>query len=144
MKTADFGDYVKVHYTIKLPSGDVVGSSRGGRPLAFKIGKGSALKGLENGVIGMQANESRTIEVSPEEGYGFRNEDLVITLKREELQTKVDLVPGRPIQYKSGMGEIVNFVVLNATDETVTLDANHPLAGETLTFDVVLVALSDQ
>lgn len=142
MKTADIGDFVKVHYTIKLPSGDVVGSSRGGQPLAFKIGKGSAVKGLEKGVVGMQANESRTIQVPPEEGFGFRNEELILTLKREELQTKVDLIPGRPIQYKSGMGEIVNFVVLNATDETVTLDANHPLAGETLTFEVVLVAMS--
>jgi len=142
MKTADFGDFAKVHYTIKLPSGDVVGSSRGGQPLGFKIGKGSAIKGLEKGVIGMQANESRSIEVPPEEGFGRRDENLILTLDRKEIQSGVELVPGRPIQYKSGMGEIVNFVVLNATDETVTLDANHPLAGETLTFDVVLVALS--
>jgi peptidylprolyl isomerase len=142
MRTAQTGSVAKIHYTMKLPSGEVVGTSRGGRPLDVKIGKGTVVEGLEKGLIGMQPNESRTIRVSPEEGFGSRNEKLVLTLAREEVQTDAELVPGRPIQFRSGVAETVNFVVIAVTEDTVTLDANHPLAGQTLTFDVVLVALS--
>ena len=142
MKTAQTGSRVKVHYTMKLSGGEVVGTSKGGQPLVFTIGKGNVVKGLENGVIGMQANESRTIEVTPEEGFGIRNEKLIITIEKKELPAHAQIEPGKTIQYKSETGENVNFVIIHAGDKTVTLDGNHPFAGQTLTFEVVLVAIA--
>lgn len=142
MKTAASGDQVRVHYTIKLSSGKVVGSSGGGQPLSFRIGSGAVIKGLEKGVLGMQVNESRTIQISPEDGYGLRNESLVLTIEKGALPANIDLVPGRAIQYRKETGEAMNFIVAGVGEKTVTIDANHPFAGLNLTFEVVLVSLS--
>jgi len=142
MKTADTGDQVRVHYTIKLSSGEIVGGSGGGRPLAFRIGSATVIKGLEQGVIGMQVNESRTIQIPPEDGYGLRNEELVLTLDKAALPANIDLVPGRALQYRKETGEAMNFIVAHVGEKTVTIDANHPFAGLTLTFEIVLVSLS--
>jgi peptidylprolyl isomerase len=142
MKTAATGDQVRVHYTIKLSSGKVVGSSGGGQPLSFRIGSGVVIKGLEKGVLGMQVNESRTIQIPPEDGYGLRNESLVLTIEKGALPTNIDLVPGRAIQYRKETGEAMNFIVSGVSEKTATIDANHPFAGLALTFEVVLVSLS--
>lgn len=141
MKTAETGNLVKIHYNIKLDSGEVVGTTRGGQPLSFTIGKGKAIKKLEQGIIGMQLNESRTIKASPKEAFGQRNESLVLKVKKEEIQTQMDISPGRTIQYKAETGETVNFIIREVEDETVTIDGNHPLAGKNLAFEVVLVAI---
>ena len=141
MKTAERGNLVKIHYNIKLDNGDIAGTTRGGQPLSFTIGKGKVLKKLEQGVIGMQLNESRTIKIAPEHGFGQRNESLVIKVKKQELQTQMEIAPGRTVQYQSETGETVNFIIRDVDEETVTIDGNHPFAGENLTFDVVLVAV---
>jgi FKBP-type peptidyl-prolyl cis-trans isomerase 2 len=142
MKTATAGDQVRVHYTIKLGTGKVVGSSGGGQPLSFRIGAGAVIKGLEQGVIGMQVNESRTIQIPPEDGYGLRNESLVLTIKKDALPNQIDLAPGRAVQYRKETGEAMNFIVSSVGEKTVTIDANHPFAGLTLTFEMVLVSIS--
>ncbi|QTA81047.1 Peptidyl-prolyl cis-trans isomerase, FKBP-type [Desulfonema limicola] len=141
MKTAQRGNLVKIHYNIKLDNGETAGTTRGGQPLSFTIGKGKVMKKLEQGIIGMQLNESRTIKIEPEHGFGQRNESLVLKVKKEEIQTQMEIAPGRTIQYKSETGESVNFIIRDFDEHTVTIDGNHPFAGENLTFEVVLVAI---
>lgn len=142
MKTAQTGDHAKVHYTVMLEDGEVMGTSKGGMPLSFTIGNGEIIKGLEDGVVGMKAGDSKTITIAPEEGYGDRDEDMVVKIRRDELPPEEDITVGRILQYRNENGHLVNLVVSEAGDETVTLDANHPLAGHTLVYKIELVALS--
>ena len=141
MQKAEWGKLAKVHYTIKLQSGQVVGTTRGGKPIEFKLGKGKVIKALENETIGMEIGQSKTFVVAPADAYGFRNEDNVLTIPKTELPEHMKVDVGRAVQYVSEKGEAVNLMVANVTEDTVTLDGNHPLAGETLTFDVSLVAV---
>jgi FKBP-type peptidyl-prolyl cis-trans isomerase 2 len=141
MAKAEVGRRVKLHYTLKLKSGEVVGTSKRSMPLEFRIGKGKVIRKLETGVIGMEPGESRRIEVSPEEGYGRRNEELVIRLAKGELPSREDIAVGRTVQYMNESGSMVNFVIAATDEDSVTLDANHPLAGKDLVYEVVLVAV---
>lgn len=141
MKTAADGLFVKIHYTMKLPSGDIVGTSRGGMPLTFTIGKGEVVQGLELGVMGMQPGESRTLTIRPEVGFGQRNDALVTTVRQAELPEKATV--GRMCQYMDDTGKTVNFMVTRLENDVATLDANHPLAGKTLLCDVVMLAIGD-
>lgn len=141
MEEAKFGLRANIHYTVKLSNGKTVGSSKGGQPLSFTIGRGKVLKSLENGILGMKTGDVRTIEISPEEGYGVRDESLVMLLDRSKLDENIELQKGRVMQYRSETQEVVNLLVRDLTDDTVTVDANHPLAGEALTYKVHLVSL---
>jgi len=142
MKEAKKGARARIHYTAKLQTGQVVGSSKGGQPLSFTIGKGKVFKALEQGVLGMQVGESRTIEIPPEHGYGARKDDLVMTLDKSEFAENIPFEVGRTVQYRSKAQEIVNFVIIGVGDKTVTVDANHPFAGQTIVYDVHLVAVN--
>ncbi len=141
MKSAQIGMRVRIHYTAKLQNGNVVGSSKGGQPLTFTIGRGKALKGLEEGVIGMEVGQVKEIELPPDKGYGTRNESLVLRLDRSKLPENAMLKKGRVVQYRSETQEVVSLLVLDLDDKTVTVDGNHPFAGETLVYTVHLVAL---
>ena len=141
MKTAQLGDRAKIHYTVKLPSGEVLGTSKTGPPLEFTLGKGKLIKKLEQGIVGMQVGETRTVELSPEEGYGRRDESRVITVKKKELPTQQDIAVGRTVQYMGESGGMVNMIIVQVHDDAVTLDANHPFAGKELIFEVVLLVL---
>jgi peptidylprolyl isomerase len=141
MAKAEIGQRVKVHYTLKLKSGEVVGTSKRSMPLEFRIGKGKVIRKLETGVIGMELGETRRIEISPGEGYGRRNEKLVIRVPKKELPSQEDIAVGRTVQYMNESGGMVNFIIVAMDDDTVTLDANHPLAGKDLVYEVVLVAV---
>jgi peptidylprolyl isomerase len=141
MQKAKIGVRAKIHYTVKLQDGRTVGSSRGGQPLSFTIGRGKVFKALEKGIIGMRTGDMRTIDISPEEGYGVRDESLVMLLDRAKVDANVELQKGRVMQYRSETQEVVNLLIRDFDDNTVTVDGNHPLAGETLTYTVHLVAL---
>jgi FKBP-type peptidyl-prolyl cis-trans isomerase 2 len=141
METAKMGTRARIHYTAKLKSGQVVGSSKGGQPLSFTIGKGKVFKALERGVLGMEAGQTRTIEIPPEEGYGLRRDDLIMVLKKSEFSENIPFEVGRTVQYRSETQEVINFVIVDVGEETVTVDANHPFAGQTMVYDVHLVAL---
>jgi len=143
MRQAQPGHFVKVHYAIKLSDGSIVSTSAGHKPLGFTIGRGRVLKGLEQGVIGMQAGQTRTIAVTPDQGYGHRNPDLVITVSRQELPTQNDIRIGRTVQYMNESGAMVNFLIIAADQETVTLDANHPFAGQELIYEVTMVSVEE-
>ncbi len=142
MEEARIGSRARIHYTAKLQTGKAVGSSRGGQPLSFTIGKGKVFKALEQGIIGMRVGQSRTIEIPPEQGYGHRRDDLVMVLNKSEFSETVPLEVGRTVQYQSETQEVVNFIIIDVSDKTITVDANHPFAGQTMIYDVHLAALN--
>ncbi len=139
MKTAKPGSTVTIEFIIRLDDGSVVGEVGKKNTLKFTLGEGKLLKGLEEKILGMEKGESKSIVLSPREGYGEYNKELVLRLDRKKIPDDVELKVGRTIQYQNRDGERVNFVV-NALDEnSVTLDGNHPLAGLDLTYEVELV-----
>jgi peptidylprolyl isomerase len=141
MKKAKLGDNVKAHYTGKLDDGTVFDSSRDRGPLEFSIGENQVIKGFEEAVVGMSEGESKTVTVASEEAYGARREDLVITLQRSQIPANVELREGLHLQMRQQDGTVFNVMVSDLSDEQVTLDANHPLAGKDLTFEIELVEI---
>ena len=141
MEAARIGTRAKIHYTVKLQGGKTVGSSKGGQPLSFTIGRGKVFKKLEEGIIGMKVGDVREIDIAPEDAYGVRDDTKVMMLERSKVEANIELQKGRVMQYRSETQEVVNLLVLDVNDETVTVDANHPLAGEKLTYTVHLVSL---
>ncbi|MEE9553481.1 MAG: peptidylprolyl isomerase [candidate division Zixibacteria bacterium] len=133
------GDAVKVHYTGKFEDGTVFDSSKEGEPLNVTIGSGNVIPGFEKGIIGMENGATKTITLPPEEAYGPVRDDLVIDVKKSEIPENIKPEVGLNLQMKQANGNIVQLVVSNMTDEIVTLDANHPLAGKTLVFEIKLV-----
>jgi len=133
------GDTVKVHYTGKLEDGTVFDSSKEGEPLELTIGAGNVIEGFEKGVIGMERGGSKTVTIPPEEAYGSMNEELVAKVKKENFPENITPVIGEQLQLKQQDGNIVNVAITEIRGDTVTLDANHPLSGKTLIFDIELI-----
>ncbi len=142
MKIAEKGSRVKIVFAIRLDDGSVVGDSAEKSELAFIIGKGQVLKILEDNVSGMRVNETKEIKITPAEGYGEYNKELVLRIDRDEFPPDVELKPGRTVQYQNRDGERVNLVVNDLDEKTVTVDANHPLAGLNLIYEVELIAVN--
>lgn len=139
MKTAEWGSHVKIRFAISLEDGSVVGVPEEQAQLDFTIGKGTLLPALEKKIEGMAEKEVRKISISPEEGYGQYNKELVLRVERKTFPPDITLTVGRTVQYQNRDGERVNFVI-NAVDErSVTIDGNHPLAGLDLIYTVELL-----
>lgn len=135
------GDTVLVHYTGSLEGGVVFDSSREREPLEAVLGENMLIAGFENAVLGMAAGEVKRIAVPPAEAYGERLEELVLTLPRNDLPGHMTPEPGMMVSLAMEGGEEFEAVVTKVGEREVTLDANHPLAGETLYFDLELVAV---
>lgn len=135
------GDTVKVHYTGKLTNGDVFDSSANSEPIEFTLGQKQIIPGFEEGVIDMEPGEKKTIEIPADSAYGHRNEELMQTVERTLLPDKIDLKVGLRLTAQDQSGQPFTVTVANFDDEKVTLDGNHPLAGEDLVFDVELVEI---
>lgn len=140
-KEARYGDAVKVHYTGKLEDGTVFDASEEGKPLEFTVGSGEVIPGFEMAVIGMKPGDKRTITLAPEEAYGQSRPELIGTVPRMSLAEGVKPVAGQQLKMKRPDGGVYDVVVVEVTDDSVTLDANHPLAGKTLIFDLELVGI---
>ena len=140
VSTADKGSTVTLRYSIILEDGKQV-DAQSTRPLTFTIGEGKVLEPLEQGVIGMSVNEVRDITIRPEQGYGVYNDELILQVDREAFPEDLKLAPGRTIQYQNRDGERANFMVREVSGDRVTLDGNHPLAGQTLIYRVELLEL---
>jgi peptidylprolyl isomerase len=138
MSTARTGDTVKVHYTGRLDDNTVFDTSRGKAPLELKIGDGNLIKSFENGLIGMAVGEKKNLVIPPEEAYGQNDEKLTTTVSRAHLPDSVQPAIGMQLQVKQKDGSVFMVWITGMNAETVTLDANHPLAGQTLNFDVEL------
>jgi len=136
------GNTVKVHYTGTLDDGSVFDSSVGGEPLQFTIGQGQMIPGFERGVVGMELGETRTVVVAADQAYGIHRPDGVFEVERSEIPTTIPLQQGMQLQANGPGGRPVTMTVLEVSDEKVKLDANHPLAGKDLTFEIEVVEIS--
>jgi len=141
MSKAKTGDTVRVHYVGKLEDDTIFDTSEDREPLEFTIGDGNIIPGFENGVVGMEAGEQKTITLPPEEAYGEWREELTVQVGIDQFSDNIDPVEGMPLQLKQRDGNLISVVVAEVADQTVTLDANPPLAGKTLVFDLELVAI---
>jgi len=139
LKKAEAGSTVRVHYTGRLDDGSVFDTSKGGEPLEFTVGSGQVIKGFDSAVAGMSPGEGKTVRIPAEEAYGPVREEMVITVKRSQLPSNIDLSEGLHLQMVQPDGMVFNVMVTDLTEEDVTLDGNHPLAGKDLSFDIELV-----
>lgn len=139
MAQAKNGDTVKIHYTGKLEDGTVFDSSEGRDPLEFTLGDGKIIPGFEKGTEGMEVGEKKTISIQPEDAYGQYRDDLKAEVKKSEFPEGANPEVGQIYQMQQPNGQAVDLRVIGIEGEQVTLDANHPLAGKTLTFDIELV-----
>ncbi len=141
MAQAKVGDTVKVDYEGMLNDGSVFDSSIGGEPFEFVIGQEMVIPGFENAVVGMSEGESKSVEIPPEEGFGDYSDDLQITLERTQLPTNIDPKLGMRLEISFQEGEIRYFIVTELTEENVTLDGNHPLAGQEIVLKIELLEI---
>ncbi len=141
MQQVKSGDTVKVHYHGKLTDGTTFDSSEGREPLEFEVGSGSVIAGFDSGVTGMQVGEKKTVNIPVDEAYGPKQEDLYMEFPIDRFPE--DMKPEAGMQLNMSNGSEQNFpvVIAEVHDDTVILDANHPLAGEDLTFDLELVEI---
>jgi peptidylprolyl isomerase len=137
------GDTVKVHYTGKLTDeGSVFDSSREREPLEFTLGQGQLIPGFEKAVIGMEEGDNATVNIPSKDAYGERREDLELEVSKSDLPDNVDPQVGMQLQMQQKQnGQAIPVQITAVEDDYVTLDANHPLAGKDLTFDIELVEL---
>lgn len=142
MAQAKEGDTVKVHYSGSLEDGTVFDSSQDREPLEFQIGSKQIIPGFEDNIKGMEVGESKTFTIKPEDAYGSRNEQMLVDVERSQLPDELDPEEGMMLQVRGQDGGVTNVVVAEVSEDKVTLDANHPLAGKELTFDVKLEDIS--
>ena len=138
---AEKGDTVRVHYTGKVESGEVFDSSRDRQPLEFTIGSGKVIAGFEKGIIGMEPKDTKTFTVLPEEAYGPKREEFMVVVKTSDFPEEITPSIGQQLQLRNRDGSMTQVFISHIEGDTVTLDANHPLTGETLVFDVELIGI---
>lgn len=139
MSKAKSGDRVRVHYTGKLGDGTVFDKSAEGDPLEFTIGEGRLIPGFEKAVVGMASGDSKTVDIPCDEAYGPRYDELTVAVARNEFPGDAELRIGRQVRMTQPNGETFLVVIAAVDDEEVKLDANHPLAGKDLMFEIELV-----
>jgi peptidylprolyl isomerase len=141
MSQAKQGDSVKVHYTGKLDDGTVFDSSVGREPLDFTVGAGQLIAGFDEAVVGMAVGEKKTVRVAAEQAYGPHNPEMTLQVPRSDLPADIQPELGMQLEASQEGGHSMVVTVVEVTDESVTFDANHPLAGKALTFEIEVVEL---
>jgi len=142
MAKAKLGDTVKVHYTGRLDDGVEFDTSSSREPLEFTIGGKQVIQGFENGIVGMEINESKTITIPAGEAYGLYREELALDVPIDQFPPNIKPELGQQLQLTQPNGEPINVMITQITESAVTLDANHPLAGKDLTFDIQLMEIA--
>ena len=141
MSEAKTGDTVRIHYTGTLTDGSEFDSSAGSDPLEFTIGAGQVIPGLDREIAGMAVGDTKTVTVVADEAYGQPLPEAVQELPRDVVPEGINLVVGNRLQATTADGQQMVVTIAAVTEETVTMDANHPLAGEDLVFEVELVEI---
>lgn len=141
MSQAKPGDTIRMHYTGSLADGTTFDSSEGRDPLEFQLGSGQIIPGLDQGVTGMEVGDSKKVVIEPAEAYGDRDPSRIQAVPREQIPEHIPTDPGTQLQMQTPDGQTMPVVVAEVNESEVTLDANHPLAGQQLTFDVELVEI---
>ena len=142
MSNAKDGDTVKVHYTGTLEDGTVFDSSKDRDPLQFTIGKGQLIKGFENAVLGMSIGETKTVRIPSNEAYGTRRDELILKFNKTDFPTNIEPKEGLVLNLRSPDGRTMMAEITEVSVDSVTLDANHPLAERDLTFKIDLVEVA--
>lgn len=139
MTQATSGDTVRVHYTGTLSNGEQFDSSAGREPLEFTLGSGQVIAGFDEALTGMAVGDSKTVTIPAAQAYGEHNPELTHTVPREQVPAEIELENGMQLQAQDQVGNPIAFTVVAHDEDKVTLDANHPLAGQDLTFALELV-----
>jgi len=142
MSEAKQGDTVRIHYTGTLSDGTTFDSSEGRDPLEFTVGSGQIIPGLDKAIPGMNVGEKKTVEVPCAEAYGDREDAAMQTVPRDQIPEEIEVKPGLQLQVQTPQGQVVPVTVAEVGETEVTLDANHPLAGRDLTFNIELVEIA--
>ena len=141
MSKAKSGDKVRIHYTGKLDDGTMFDSSEGRDPLEFDLGGGGVIPGFDTAVDGMTVGEKKSVKIESGEAYGPRHEELIQDVPKGDLPDDMDLSVGLQLQAQNPEGQVMRFTITEVTDDTITVDGNHPLAGQALNFDIELVEI---
>ena len=143
MQKVETGKFVSVHYTGTLENGERFDSSEGRPPLEFQVGAGQMIRGFETAVMDMAVNEKKTVTLTPEEAYGERDETRTHEFPRAQVPPEITPEVGQTIGLTSPEGQQIPARIVGVDDEKVTFDLNHPLAGQTLVFDIEVVGIND-
>lgn len=135
------GDKIKVHYHGRLTNGETFDKSEGRDPLEFEVGSGMVIKGFDEGVTGMAVGDKKTINIPFNEAYGPKNPDMVIDMPKDRFPKDMELEVGMPLAMSDDQGQQFQVAIAQIKEDSVVLDANHPLAGEDLIFDLELVEI---
>ncbi|RYY39922.1 MAG: peptidylprolyl isomerase [Chitinophagaceae bacterium] len=141
MQQVQNGDKVRVHYHGKLRSGETFDSSEGREPLEFTVGSGQVIRGFDEGVKGMQAGEKRTVEIPVADAYGEKSQEMLIEFPKNQFPADMNPEQGMQLMMNNGQGQQFPVTIAEVREESVLLDANHPLAGQELIFDLELVEI---
>lgn len=141
MEQARSGDTVRVHYRGTLADGSEFDSSRGREPLEFTLGGGQVIAGFDEAVTGMGPGDARTVTIPADQAYGTRSNDLMFVVPRQQFPDDIQPQPGQQLQMSTQDGQVAVVTVIDVNDQGVILDANHPLAGQDLTFELELVEI---
>jgi len=144
MAKVKYGDVVRVQYTGSLEDGTVFSKTKEQEPLEFTLGKGQIIPGLENAIVGMELDELKTIKVNAEDAFGPRLDELVITVDRNKLPEDLKFEIGDRLKVPREDGQTTSVKVTSISERNVTLDANHPLSGKNLIFDIKLLEINEQ
>ena len=136
------GDTVRIHYTGTLLDGNVFDSSEGRDPLEFVVGSGQIIPGLDTAMSGLNVGDKKRVEIACVDAYGPINPAMRQSIPREGIPDDIPLDPGTQLQMQTPDGQAMPVTVVDSDDATVTLDANHPLAGQDLIFDIEVVSVN--
>ncbi|PZF71675.1 FKBP-type peptidyl-prolyl cis-trans isomerase [Taibaiella soli] len=142
MQQVKKGDTVRVHYHGKLNDGSTFDSSDGRAPLEFVVGNGQVIKGFDDAVMSMAVGEKKTVTIPVHEAYGERSDENMVRYPITEFPADIKPEVGMELHMSDDQGHVFPVIVAEVTDDSVLLDANHPLAGEPLTFEIELVEIA--
>jgi peptidylprolyl isomerase len=143
MQEVKNGDKVQVHYHGRLKDGTTFDSSSGRDPLEFEVGTGMVIRGFDAGVMGMKVGDKKTIEIPVEDAYGPKDPNMLVEFPKDQFPADLKPEEGMQLNMTNGQGQVIPVMVTEVKADSVLLDANHPLAGEDLIFDIELVAISN-
>lgn len=141
MQQAQSGDKVKVHYHGTLKSGETFDSSQGREPLEFTVGSGQVIKGFDEGVQGMQVGEKKKVEIPVQDAYGEKSSEMIFEFPKSQFPADMNPEVGAQLMMSNGSGQSFPVTITEVKEDSVLLDANHPLAGQDLIFDIELVEI---
>ncbi len=142
MQQVKNGDTVRVHYHGKLDDGSTFDSSEGRDPLEFTVGSGQVIKGFDDALVDMQVGDKKTVQIPVDNAYGHRNDDMMMEYPKAEFPADMNPQVGMELHMSDNTGNVFPVVIAEVKEDVVLLDANHPLAGKDLVFDIELVSIA--